>query len=120
MVIMLLYSAILFDFVWHYSKQRSVRQLRMRKTKDLVIVPEGSIAPAVEHRVKILLAALLFADLLVFVRSVYRVIELLGKLRGRTCLEIRADATQMKRGGMVQSSPMFVPVRSSQAIKLTT
>jgi len=83
MVVMIAYSAILLEFVVRYLSQRPVgRQFRLRRTKENAFVAPGSVEPADERKLKVLIAAMVFSTLLIFVRSIYRTVELLDGWTG--------------------------------------
>ncbi|KAJ7732438.1 RTA1 like protein [Mycena metata] len=70
LVVIILFSALMFDFVYRYLRDLPVRV--------------GSTAPgALTLRLKIMLAGVAFSTTTLFIRSVYRTIELSGGWNGR-------------------------------------
>lgn len=82
MFVMILYTLLLFSFVYRYFHRKPAKQFRLRRTQPFMEVPAGSVAPEVERKAKILLAAMLFSTLLIFIRSIYRTVELLNGWHG--------------------------------------
>lgn len=82
MTFMVFYTILLFTFVYCYLRRKPVKQFRFRQTQPFTEVPTGRVPPIVEHKAKILLAAMLFSTTLIFVRSIYRTIELLDGWHG--------------------------------------
>ena len=86
MVIMVLYSLVFAEFGFRYLKNAPVqRQLGFRRKGSIRSVPfneKGSRPRAAIRRCEILLAAMVFSTLLIFVRSVYRTVELLDGWNG--------------------------------------
>lgn len=77
MVIMVLYSILLSDTIYHFLAKRPVKPFRFRKTQDVVAVQESEISHRDVRNGKILIGAMVASTLLVFIRSIYRTIELL-------------------------------------------
>lgn len=77
MVVMVLYSLLLAETVYRFLAKRPVKPFRFRKTQEVVTVSEGSISPRDVKNGKILIAAMVFSTTVIFVRSIYRTIELL-------------------------------------------
>lgn len=107
-IIMVLYTLLLVDFVWHAQKKRPVRQLspfewlrcgrgrRSKRSTTLTpaatpeIKPEPSQSELVEAvsdsgshgHIALQLSALCFATLVIFIRSIFRAVELLDGWTG--------------------------------------
>lgn len=80
---MVVYTLLLFDFVVAYLRKSPVKQLRLRKTQAIASIPAGSLDYHVEHKARLLILALGMSTLLVFIRSIYRTIELLDGWHGK-------------------------------------
>ena len=76
LVVMSLYTVLLSEFVWSLLADRPVKQFRFRKTKEPVVIPANAISPEVLRKAKIMIGAMVFSTFLIFIRSVYRIIEL--------------------------------------------
>lgn len=99
-VIMVLYTLLLIDFVWHARHKKPVRQLSPFAwarcwTRSKALTPAASPTSEVEkqagsdtglsyskRKVALQLAALCFATLVIFIRSIFRAIELLDGWTG--------------------------------------
>jgi len=68
--VIIIFSVFGIDFFLHYVRDRRVRN-------------DGSARGVLTPRLKLMLAALAFSALTLFIRSVYRIIELQGGWRGR-------------------------------------
>lgn len=82
MFVMILYSILLAETVTRFLTKRPVAPFRFRKTRELVPVPEGTVAPEAVRKAKILIGAMVFSTILIFIRSIYRTIELLEGWNG--------------------------------------
>jgi hypothetical protein len=82
MVIMLAYSLLLIEFVVRYFWDKPVKPFRIWKTKPAMAVPKGVVAERDVKKAKIMIGAMVFSTLLIFIRSIYRVIELLDGWNG--------------------------------------
>lgn len=89
-----------------YLSQRPVkRQLRLRRTREDAFVPPGSVGTDIEKKLKVLIGAMVFSTVCIFVRSVYRTIELLdGVSRGRS-LRCPADCAPVFIALLIPASP---------------
>ena len=81
MLVMILYSVLLV-FVYRYTTKKPVNQFRFRKTKPIQAVPEGSLNAEEIKRADRLIGAMVFSTLLIFIRSIYRTVELLDGWTG--------------------------------------
>jgi len=79
---MILYSIILAEFVIRYYKRAPVAPFRLRPTQQVVPVPAGSIPFAAENKARKLIAAMITSTILIFIRSVFRSVELLDGWTG--------------------------------------
>jgi hypothetical protein len=77
MVVMILYSILLAETVTRFISKRPVKPFRFRKTREMVPVPDGTVSPQAIRKAKILIGAMVFSTILIFIRSIYRTIELL-------------------------------------------
>lgn len=82
MLVMILYSILLVEFVYRYTTKKPVTQFRFRKTKPIQAVPDGSLNAPEIKRADRLIAAMVFSTLLIFIRSIYRTVELLDGWTG--------------------------------------
>lgn len=78
MLFMLLFVVTLADFVRNYALRRPVKQWRLRKTREFRSVDRECIETSVRRKTNYLIIALGLSTTLLFVRAVYRVIELHG------------------------------------------
>lgn len=72
---------VLIDFVWHFLKRSQVKPFRFGKTKEVLFVDKDSFSPSALHKAKILVVAICTSTALVFMRSIYRCVELLGGVK---------------------------------------
>lgn len=79
---MICYSILLAETVWRFLAKRPVKPFRFRKTREIVPVEEGELSPDAVRKAKILIAAMVFSTTLIFIRSIYRTIELLDGWTG--------------------------------------
>lgn len=79
---MVAYSILLAEFVFRYYKDKPVKPFRVWKTKPAMAVPRGVVPAGDIKRSEVLIGAMIFSTLLIFVRSIYRVIELLDGWTG--------------------------------------
>lgn len=82
MVIMVAYSILLTEFVIRYFFDKPVKPFRIWKTKPAMAVPKGVVSASDERRAKILIGAMVFSTILIFIRSIYRTVELLDGWNG--------------------------------------
>lgn len=82
MLVMILFSILLVEFVLRYTLKKPVKQFRLRKTKPIQAVPDGSLNEAEIKRADALIGAMVFSTLMIFIRSIYRTVELLGGWTG--------------------------------------
>lgn len=75
---MTLFSIVLAEYIYRFYRKRPVKKhFRMRRTQPLP--SESDVVPLTageEAKVKRMIAALVIASVLIFVRSIYRVSEL--------------------------------------------
>ena len=86
MVIMVLYSLVFAEFVLRYLKnapvQRKIGFRRKGNNRRVPSIEKGSRPRADVRRCEVLLAAMIVSTVLIFVRSVYRTVELLDGWNG--------------------------------------
>lgn len=82
MFITTMFCIVLADFVYHYLQRKPVRQFRFRKTQPDAAIPTDSVSPSAEKKAKILISAIIASTVLVYIRSIYRDIELLDGWNG--------------------------------------
>jgi len=82
MVIMVAYSLLLAEFVYRFFADKPVKPFRIWKTKPAMAVPKGVVGPADVRKARILIIAMVFSTILIFIRSIYRTIELLDGWTG--------------------------------------
>ena len=82
MVIMILYSFVFLGFVLRYLRNAPVkRQIAFRRKRNnhgVPFVAKGSRPRADVRKCELLLAAMIFSTIMIFIRSVYRTVELLN------------------------------------------
>ena len=76
------------DFVVAYLRQNPVKQLRLRRTSANAVVPAGSVPPQIERKARLLLIALVLSTGFLFVRGIFRTIELLDGWRGKLATDV--------------------------------
>ena len=76
------------DFVVAYLRQNPVKQLRLRRTSANAVVPAGSVPPQIERKARLLLIALVLSTGFLFVRGIFRTIELLDGWRGKLATNV--------------------------------
>lgn len=82
MVVMVAYCVLLAEFVVRYFLDKPVKPFRIWKTKPAMAVPRGVVSQADAKKAKILIGAMVFSTLLIFIRSIYRTVELLDGWTG--------------------------------------
>ena len=82
LVVMTLFVALLTEFVWRYFTDRPVKPFRFKGTKSAVSVESGSVPTDVERKANLLILAMAISTFFVYIRSVYRIIELAGGWNG--------------------------------------
>lgn len=82
MVIMVAYSILLAEFVVRYFLDKPVKPFRIWKTKPAMAVPKGVVSANDERKAKIMIGAMVFSTILIFIRSIYRTVELLDGWTG--------------------------------------
>lgn len=82
MVVMIAYSALLAEFVVRYFLDRPVKPFRVWKTKPAMAVPKGVVPASDVKKSEILIGAMVFSTILIFIRSIYRTVELLDGWTG--------------------------------------
>lgn len=96
MAVMVLYSILLAEIVYRFLAKRPVKPFRFRKTQPPSHINDSDLAPGSIRKGKILIAAMVFSTVLIFIRSVYRTIELLdgwdGPIISNEALFVGLDA----------------------------
>ncbi|KAK9896210.1 RTA1-domain-containing protein [Cystobasidium minutum MCA 4210] len=82
LVVMVAYCILLAEFVVRFFYDKPVKPFRIWKTKPAIAVPKGVVSPADIKRAKILVGAMVFSTVLIFIRSIYRIIELVDGWTG--------------------------------------
>ena len=99
MVVMVLYSLLLAETVYRFLTKRPVKPFRFRKTQEIVPVSEESLSAQDVKNGKILITAMVFSTIVIFVRSIYRTIELLqgwdGEIISNEALFVILDAVMV-------------------------
>lgn len=78
LVVMTLFVTLLSEFVWRYFTNRPVKPFRFKGTKPAVAIEAGTVPMDVERKANILIIAITISTFLIYIRSVYRIIELAG------------------------------------------
>lgn len=82
MVIMIAYSILLTEFLVRYFLDKPVKPFRIWKTKPAMAVPKGVVSASDVKKSKTMIGAMVFSTVLIFVRSIYRTVELLDGWTG--------------------------------------
>ena len=82
LVVMTLFSLLLTEFVWRYFGNKPVKPFRFKGTKPAVAIEAGAVPAEVVRKANILIIAISISTFLIYIRSVYRIIELAGGWNG--------------------------------------
>lgn len=74
--VMVLYCLVLAEFVVRFHLDRPVKPFRVWKTQPAAAVPRGTVPQEIIRKAKIFVGAMVFSTVLIFIRSIYRTVEL--------------------------------------------